>query len=274
MNAPGLDGKPTGREPGFESRSKAHADFIETAKRAGLNPEDPWVGHYVEYEWRHLRHLIINYDLDVRGKDLLEFGCNVGGSAIVLASLGASVTALDVDRELLSVAKANAARYGLASAIELLQIAEGDALPLESASYDFVIANSVLEYVHAGQLRNVIGEFYRVLRPGGALLIAGTASRLTLREGHSRRWLVNYLPRFLDDIADRPLQRGLSPFRLHRILNSEFHLDSGAAWLRVREAIHGNGTPAMRALASFAKVFGISPGWFTPNIEVLARKPV
>lgn len=274
MIGPGLDGKLAERAPGYDLGSKAHAQFIETTKRAGLDPEDPWVGHYVEYEWHHLRHLIISYGLDVGGKDLLEFGCNVGGSAIVMASLGARVTAIDVDSELLSVAKANVDRYGLTNAIELLQIAEGHALPLESASQDFVIANSVLEYVHAAHLRNIIGEFYRVLRPGGALLVAGTASRLALREGHSRRWLVNYLPRLLDVLADRPLQRGLSPFRLHRILNSEFHLDSGSAWLRVREAIHGNTTPAMRTLASVAKVLGISPGWFTPNIEVLARKPV
>src|SRR5205823_3759267 len=49
---------------------------------------------------------------DLGNMHVLEFGCNVGGTAIVFAHLGAAVTAVDIDPRTTALAQANALRYG------------------------------------------------------------------------------------------------------------------------------------------------------------------
>lgn len=266
-----LDDSPA--NPSFDPDSQSHALFIEAARASGLDPDDPWIGGYVDYEWSHLRHLLTSYELDVRNRKVLEFGCNVGGSAIVLAALGARVTALDADPAMLRIARANFARYGLSDEIALLSVDEGAPLPLPDESQDIVIANSVLEYVRPEELGMVIGELHRILRPGGKLLICGTASRIAPREIHSRRWLVNYVPQFFDRFTGRTRQRGLNPFRLARALRGRFAIDNGDEWLRARIAVHGSSSYLARLISFVAGLFGVSAGWFSPNMEMLARKP-
>jgi SAM-dependent methyltransferase len=84
------------------------------------------------------------------------------------------------------------------------------------------LCNSVLEYVRPDQLAAIVGELRRVLKPGGRLLVTGTSSRLSPKEVHSGRWLVNYLPRRIDSWLGRCRQRGLDPFRLRRLVRDGF----------------------------------------------------
>ena len=259
-------------KPAFDAKSDEHAAFVAMARAAGLDPDDRWVAAYVDYEWEHLRLLIDAYGLDVSGRDVLEFGCNVGGSLITLAALGARVTGLDVKPEMVFVAEANAARYGLSSPIRLVQVPDTRSLPFGDESFDLVVANSVLEYVESGQLAAVLSELSRVLRPGGKLLICGTASRIAPREIHSRRWLVNYVPLWVDRLTSRQLQRGLGPVRLARALPGRFEDVGGDSWRKGRVAIHGRLPSGARIIAALARSARISPGWLSPNIEILLAK--
>ena len=62
--------------------------------RMSLDPDDRFVGVYVDWEWQRSRHLFDGLIESVREKRVLEMGCNVGATAIVLAALGAVVTAV------------------------------------------------------------------------------------------------------------------------------------------------------------------------------------
>jgi len=261
-------------QPVADTASQAHRDFEALARKAGMEPSDLWVGGYADYEWRHLRLLLRAYGLHPQGQDILEFGCNVGASSVVLAALGGRVTAVDVSADAAAIADANLRRHGLDAAATVLHVADTRGLPFPSASFDMVLANSVLEYVEPDHLDAVLAELHRLLRPGGRMLICGTASRLAPREVHSRRWFVNYLPRGVDRLLGRSLQRGICPAHLARSLSGRFEAVGRDLWLEARGAIHGEPSLAMRAVARMARLLGISPGWLAPNIELLLEKPV
>lgn len=254
-----------------DRKSEAQRRFEAAARAAGLDPEDRWVGGYAAYEWDHLRLVLDAYGIAVAGRDVIEFGCNVGGSSVVLAALGGRVSAVDVDTDLLPVTRANLDRHGLSGIV--CPIGEGGRLPFDDGCFDLAVANSVLEYVDPAALDRAIGELHRVLRPGGTLFVCGTASRLALLERHSRRWFVNALPRRVDRLIGRTLQRGLSPRHFARCLRGRFAVEGAAGqWLAARSAIHGRPGIATQALAWIGRTTGTGPGWIAPYIELLLRK--
>ncbi|GAD50143.1 hypothetical protein NT2_07_01430 [Caenibius tardaugens NBRC 16725] len=259
-------------KPVVDPNSQAQRDFERLARAAGMDPANPWIGGYVAYEWRHLRKLLDVYGLPVDGRTILEFGCNVGGSSVVLAALGADVTAIDVDPDMIGVAQANIARHHMDGRAQARHVTDTRQLPFESAAFDLVIANSVLEYVDPDHLDQIMAELHRVVRPGGLMFICGTASRLAMREIHSRRWLVNFVPRWLDRWTGMPLQRGLSPMHLARCLKGRFVACSQSRWLVARRALHGRPSSGMHALAQGARLIGCSPGWLAPNMELLLQR--
>jgi SAM-dependent methyltransferase len=257
--------------PRFDRESEAQRRFEAAARAAGIDPDDRWVGGYAAYEWDHLRLALDAYGIAAEGCDALEFGCNVGGSSVVLAALGARLSAADIDADLIPVAQANLDRHGLTG--DVRHIGSDGRLPFADASFDLAIANSVLEYVAPEALERTVGELHRVLRPGGQLFICGTASRLALLERHSRRWFVNLLPRGIDRLTGRTLQRGLSPSLLARCLRGRFAIDGNAAqWVAARRAIHGQTSLAAQLLARLGRATGAGPGWIAPYIELLLRK--
>lgn len=259
MSAPSL--------PPLDGSGPAQRRFEAAARAAGMDPDDRWTGGYAAYEWDHLRRALASYGVAVAGRDVLELGCNVGGSSVVLAALGARLTGIDIDPALPPIAAANLDRYGLVGDIRLIEA--GVALPFGDGSFDLVIANSVLEYVEPRFLLPTVAELHRVLRAGGRMFICGTASRLALRERHSGRWLVNILPRAVDRLLGKDFQRGLAPWRLAAALSGRFAQVGGdGAWLATRRAIHGHTPLPMRMHA----LLGRKAGWLAPYIELLLRR--
>jgi SAM-dependent methyltransferase len=256
-------------DSGSKARMRA---FRAAALAAGMRPEDPWVGGYVDYEWRHLRCLLDAYGIEPQGKNALEFGCNVGASAVVLARLGAEVAGVDVDAAHVAVAAANIALHGVDQRAQALHLPDTRNMPFADGQFDFVIANSVLEYVEPHSLTEVICEIHRVMRRGAHLLICGTASRLAPREVHSRAWLANYLPRWIDSLTGCRLQRGLSPLLLSRALAGRFCQEQADRWLAARGMLHGEASLPVRMVDAAGRGLGVAPGWLGPNIELLLRR--
>ena len=254
--------------------SDHHASFETKARALGLDPSDPWVGGYVAYEWEHLRHLIDALPAPVAGRRVLEVGCNLGASAVVLAQLGARVTAFDVSADFVELAQLNALRYGHAS-IAFDHIEDTRRLPYATQQFDLICCNSVLEYVPAQCQQGLIAELSRVLAPRGLVLITGTSNRLWPREVHSQRWFVNYLPSALDRLWGSSLQRGLFPWRVRQAFGSSFfNLDTGSAegyFARTRRAM-GMSPWVLRAILLAARTLQIGPGWLAPNMSCILQK--
>jgi SAM-dependent methyltransferase len=98
---------------------------------------------------------------DIRGKDLLDFGCGMGEESIYFARLGARVTAIDVSDVGVATLRRRAAFHGLnVRALEM----RADPTSFPSASFDRIHGLGILH--HVGIDRG-LAEVARLLRPGG-----------------------------------------------------------------------------------------------------------
>ncbi len=207
---------------------------------------------------------------------MLEFGCNTGSSAIVLATLGAEVHGVDISAELIEVTRLNAERYGLADRIHAHHVPDTRHLPFPDGHFDIVSCVSVLEYVPEEILDAVMKEMDRVLKVGGVMHVGGTSNRLLPRENHSRRWFIHYLPRWVTGNAR--IERGVAPWRVRfgfgpHYLNVD-RLDGGKAYLTARAAMGSKGwkMSAFRAINALVQAVGLTPGYFTPSLSMTLRK--
>lgn len=233
---------------------------------------------YVEHEMAHIGHLFATGVCPVERNKVLEFGCNIGATSIVLAHYGARVTAIDINPAHLEAARLNARRYGIDGIqFELLQ--EGKPLRFACGEFDFVTCNSVLEYVRPDLLAGVQRELDRVLRPGGLLLVFGTSNRLSPVEMHSGEWFNNYLPRRFDQVFGRPRERGVAPWRLRQGFGPGYEdLFAGRTgtrrFLDLKRSMGLSGWK-LRLLRSLGAVFAISPASLPlvmPYATLLLRK--
>lgn len=251
-----------------------HAAFEASALALGLNPADPWVGGYVDYEWAHLRHIVEALPVAIAGLKVLEVGCNVGASSVVFSQMGADVTAYDISADFVQLARLNALRYGRDD-IRFEWIADSRQLPFQEGQFDLVSCNSAMEYVAADQQKAVMAEISRVLAPGGLVLLTGTSNRLWPKEVHSRRWLTNYLPRAVDQAFNTSFQRGLTPWSVRSGFGDGFiNLDQPTPdgfFARSRSAM-GMSAAKLQGLLMAARVLRTGPGFLTPSMSCLLQK--
>jgi ubiquinone/menaquinone biosynthesis C-methylase UbiE len=96
------------------------------------------------------------------GSEVLEVAPGPGYLAIEMARRGYAVTALDISRSFVKIARANAAAAGVA-----IDVRQGNAaeMPFPDASFDFVVC--VAAFKNFSDPLGAINQMYRVLRPGG-----------------------------------------------------------------------------------------------------------
>jgi len=99
------------------------------------------------------------------GWRIADVGCGPGAFAEALTARGAQVTAIDSAPAMLAAVEARSLGCELVEAYALL-------LPLASASHDAACLVQVLEYVSAPVA--AVREAARIVRPGGAVLVADT----------------------------------------------------------------------------------------------------
>lgn len=110
--------------------------------------------------------LILDFIGPASGKRVLDVGCGDGVLGVRLARDGADVTGLDSDPLMLEVARR---RLVDAKVIAVFVDGKAEALPFPDASFDVVVAVTVLCFVP--EPLKAFAEMARVLRPGGRLVI-------------------------------------------------------------------------------------------------------
>jgi SAM-dependent methyltransferase len=101
-----------------------------------------------------------------RGRDVLEAGCGIATDGVQFARAGARYTAIDFSATGLGLARKRFEMEGLPGTF-----VEGTitSLPFPPESFDLVYSMGVVH--HVPETDDVIGEFHRVLRPGGRAIV-------------------------------------------------------------------------------------------------------
>jgi SAM-dependent methyltransferase len=100
---------------------------------------------------------------DVRGKNVLEYGCGNGENTYLLARRGANVKALDISPDLIDIARQRLKVNRIAANVEFI-VGSAHDLPLPDESVDVVFGMAILHHL---DLRLSAREVERVLRKGG-----------------------------------------------------------------------------------------------------------
>jgi 2-polyprenyl-6-hydroxyphenyl methylase/3-demethylubiquinone-9 3-methyltransferase len=159
---------------------------------------------------------------------VLDVGCGGGLLAEEFARLGCAVSGVDPSEESLRAARRHAADQGLAIRY---QRGQGESLPVAADSFDVVYCCDVLE--HVDDLRQVVAETARVLKPGGVYLydtINRTARSwlIVIKLLQDWRWTALMPPRLHDwNMFIRPAELG-------RLLEQHGLKQGGLAGLKPR----------------------------------------
>jgi len=100
--------------------------------------------------------------LDYRGAQALDVGCGGGILAEEFSAMGFRVIGIDPSESSLATARKHAQSLGLAIDYRL---GTGESIPFPDSTFPVVYCCDVLEHVR--DLPKVIGEIYRVTKPGG-----------------------------------------------------------------------------------------------------------
>jgi ubiquinone/menaquinone biosynthesis C-methylase UbiE len=146
---------------------------------------------------------------------VLDYGSGWGNTSFTLSYSCRTVIGMDTDINRLRFSSAHFAQN---SRSNIACVAAGNAphLPFQDSTFDAVIMNGVLEWTPANTPgipeevhRRILGEVWRVLKPGGALQVSienryGYMYFLGKRDNHSGGLrFVTFLPRWLSQIYSR-----------------------------------------------------------------------
>lgn len=128
------------------------------------------------------------------GKKILEAGCGFGKTASEMARRGGNVTGIDINGDVLNIAKMVAVSLGLSPRDDIsFQHGALESIPYPSDHFDIIWSENTIE--HVDNIRQSINELYRVLKPGGLIIIRCPNYLGISREPHFKTYWPPYLPR-------------------------------------------------------------------------------
>lgn len=98
----------------------------------------------------------------------LDFGCGAGGLSVRIAENTTQTTGIDIEKYKLDFAKGKAKSLGRKN-VDFIYY-DGEAVPFEDGSFDSLFCIDVVEHLPTPE--KFLGDFYRLLKPGGLLLLS------------------------------------------------------------------------------------------------------
>jgi ubiquinone/menaquinone biosynthesis C-methylase UbiE len=143
------------------------------------------------------------------GQQVLDVGCGTGALALRAARKGAKVKGIDINAQMLEIARQRAHDEHLEEIVEFVEmgVAELDAEP--SHAYDAVMSGLCFSELSEDELDHTLREVARLLKPGGVLLVADETkprSRLLRVMGWLLRAPLAVLTYLLTQRTTRPVE--------------------------------------------------------------------
>ena len=109
------------------------------------------------------------------GQQVLDIGCGTGALTLRAARNGAKVKAIDINAQMMEIAKQKIERSGHSASVEFQEmgIVELDSEPAEN--YDVVMSGLCFSELTDDELTFGLTQVHRILKPGGLLLVADEA---------------------------------------------------------------------------------------------------
>lgn len=125
-----------------------------------------------EHTWQSFfeaEMILTTLGLDKRTQNIVDFGCGYGTFALAATKLASgNIYALDIDENVLEVARNNAIQQGLGNVDFLKQDFMSEGTGLDSNSMDFAMMFNLL---HMENPELLLMEAHRILKPDGKLAI-------------------------------------------------------------------------------------------------------
>lgn len=188
----------------FETGRREIADAIEYVGSLGLQPQ---------------RHRA------------LDFGCAVGRLTQALADHFEEVVGIDIAASMVERAREHNAH---GARVVYLTNQAPDLSLLESATFDFVYSNKVLQHIRPANQLDYIREFVRVLRPGGVALFQ-TRNGSVVRPGTLRGVLYTLNRVHFRRLAQRIRRR--PAYEMHWVARADVEAAVAAAGGRVVDVV-------------------------------------
>jgi ubiquinone/menaquinone biosynthesis C-methylase UbiE len=233
--------------------------FLE-AERYRYETYAPWMRETMEFD----RHA---------GAQLLEIGGGMGTDLAQFAAHGADVTDVDLSSGHLGLARENFAVRSLSG--QFLQ-QDAESLVFDDNTFDVVYSNGVLH--HTPDTRQVVREIFRVLKPGGRVIVMVYAEdslqywrnlmwNIGLREGQLRKYsmgeIMSRAVERSDNAAAHPLVKAYTREGLRRLFEGFLDIEI------LQRQLEADGVPRVLARVPRRYLERIM-GW---NLIIKARKP-
>ena len=236
------------------------------------------------------------------GLRVLEVGCSFGHITEYLNDqpLVATIDSFDVDADFVEMARAKVEDLRLAKVRRLLHLSDEQTtrLPFADAGFDLVLAIGVVEHLAPEGRSRHVNEWWRVVAPGGHLVVLDTPNRAFPLETHSVglpaiQWLPPRLAFAYARLARAPF-RGVSfeQFDRHgawrnawlreclpsgdRAALSDVTEEAGYGWKFFRDTARSRTRRALLPVFATAcgalRLLGLSPSLALPYFNIVLRK--
>jgi demethylmenaquinone methyltransferase/2-methoxy-6-polyprenyl-1,4-benzoquinol methylase len=114
------------------------------------------------------------------GQEVLDMGCGTGALTLRAARRGAKVKGIDINPQMLEIARTRIREEKLHGQVALHERGVAELDGEASALYSVVMSGLCLSELSTSEQTFTLGQVYRILKPGGLLLIADEVQPFSL----------------------------------------------------------------------------------------------
>lgn len=131
----------------------------------GVGPDGYFEKHYLSRDWRFYLGIVSLIIRTAEPGPILDLGAGVGYFVEACRRWGLRCTGLEGSKRAVEIARSRS------PGLSIEEFLLSDALPFEADSFSAVLMNQVIEHLEQPIADHCVQESFRVLRPGGILVI-------------------------------------------------------------------------------------------------------